>query len=98
MSRQGVRMRCTRRIRVLVTGGDRTAALAAIRALRASGYEPWAGASGPRAYAARSRTAAGTVALPHSGDDAGAFVDRLGAAVERLGASVVIPGIEEDLI
>ena len=85
-------------MRVLVTGGDHTGSLAAVRGLRAAGYEPWVGAVTPRTYAARSRAAAGTVALPDSGSDPAAFCERLGATVERLGARVVIPGTEQDLI
>ncbi len=88
----------TRGTRVLVTGGDHTPSLAAVRALRAGGYEPWVVATSPRAYAARSRAAAGTVALPYSGAEPGAFSDRLGIEVERLGVRVVIPGTDQDLI
>src|SRR5947209_4335504 len=84
--------------RVLVTGAEHTGSLAAVRALRAAGYEPWVGASSPGAYAARSRAAAGVLGLPYSGSDPVAFQDDLGAAVARLGVSVVIPGTEEDLI
>lgn len=88
----------TRGVRVLVTGGDHTPALAAVRALRAGGYEPWVVATSPRAYAARSRAAAGTVALPYSGAEPRAFSDRLDAEVGRLGVRVVIPGTDQDLI
>jgi predicted ATP-grasp superfamily ATP-dependent carboligase len=66
--------------------------------LRAAGYEPWVGATSRRTYAARSRAAAGTIALPYSGSEPAAFCDRLGAAVERLGVTVVLPGSEPDLI
>jgi predicted ATP-grasp superfamily ATP-dependent carboligase len=88
----------TRGIRVLVTGGDHTPSLAALRALRAAGYEPWAGVVSPRAYAARSRAAAGTIVLPSSGSEPAAFANRLGAELRRLGFSVVIPGTEQDLL
>lgn len=88
----------TRGTRVLVTGGDRAASLAAVRALRAAGYEPWAGVPSRRAYAARSRAAAGAVVLPDSGVAPAAFLNRLRDEVERLQARVVIPGNEQDLI
>jgi len=85
-------------MRVLVTGGDHTGPLAAVRALRAAGYEPWVGATSRRAYAARSRAAAGTIVLPYSGSEPAAFCERLGGALGQLGLAVVIPGTEEDLI
>ena len=85
-------------MRVLVTGGDHTGSLAAVRALRAAGHEPWVGAVSGGGYAARSRAAAGVVALPYSGSEPAAFCDWVGDAVERLGVRVVIPGTEQDLI
>lgn len=83
---------------MLVTGGEHTASLAAVRALRAAGNEPWVGAESRRAYAARSRAATGVVALPYSGADPEGFINRLRAEVERLGIRVVIPGTEQDLV
>lgn len=91
-------MRDGRGIPVLVTGGEHTAALGAVRALRAAGHEPWVGASSRRAYAARSRASAGTVPLPYSGADPAGFLGRLRAEVARLGVRVVIPGTEPDLV
>ena len=73
-------------MRVLVTGGDHTGSLAAVRALRAAGHEPWVGAVSGGGYAARSRAAAGVVALPYSGSEPAAFRDQLVGAFERLGA------------
>src|SRR5436305_304233 len=84
-------------MRVLVTGGDHTGSLAAVRALRAAGHEPWVGAVSGGGYAARSRAAAGVVALPYSGSEPAAFRDQLVGAFERLGARVVIPGTEQAL-
>jgi predicted ATP-grasp superfamily ATP-dependent carboligase len=83
---------------VLVTGGDHTAALAAVRALRAAGYLPWVAATGRGSYAGRSRAAAGVVMVPYSGAEPDAFLDQLGSAVKRLGIRVLIPGSEPDLI
>jgi hypothetical protein len=45
--------------RVLVVDDGGTAGLAAVRALRAAGFEPWVVPRRPRSYAARSRAAAG---------------------------------------
>jgi predicted ATP-grasp superfamily ATP-dependent carboligase len=91
-------LRDGRGIRVLVTGGEHTASLAAVRALCAAGYEPWAGAASHRSYAARSRAADGVVVLPSSGADPERFVACLRAEVERLDIRVVIPGTEPDLV
>jgi predicted ATP-grasp superfamily ATP-dependent carboligase len=87
-----------RAIRVLVTGGEHTASLAAVRGLRAAGYRPWVGATSRRSYAGRSRAAEGTVVLPYSGADPGGFIARLQFEVARLGIGVVIPGTEPDLV
>jgi predicted ATP-grasp superfamily ATP-dependent carboligase len=83
---------------VLVTGGDHTGPLAAIRALRTAGYEPWVSVTGPKAYAARSRAAAGTVVLPDSRTNPGAFIEGLTAAAEKHGVGVILGGTERDLI
>lgn len=83
---------------VLVTGGEKTGSLAAVRALRAAGHEVWAAASSRRAYAARSRAATGLVLLPDSGRDPEGFTAGLAAAIRRLGLDLVIPGTERDLI
>ena len=86
------------KMRVLVTGGDHTGPLAAVRALRAAGYEPWVAASGPRAYAARSRAAAGVIPVPDSGAEPEGFVERLRTAAEELGISALLGGTERDLV
>ncbi len=86
------------KIRVLVTGGDHTGPLAAVRALRVAGYEPWAAASQPRTYAGRSRAAGGVIVLPDSGAQPGAFMQGLTDAAEKVGFSVILGGTERDLI
>ena len=93
-----MRVRDGRGIRVLVTGAEHTASLAAVRALRAAGYEPWVGAVSRRSYAARSRLSAGAVGLPYSGADPDGFIGRLRAEADRLDVRVVIPGTEQDLV
>ncbi len=85
-------------MRVLVTGGEKTGALAAIRALRAAGHQVWAAASTSRAYAARSRASAGLVLLPDAGREPDGFTDGIERAVTQLALDLVIPGTEPDLI
>src|SRR5581483_7460926 len=61
-SRGSITMRSyPRQVRVLLPDDDFTAVLAAVRALRKGGYEPWLAMSVPSAFAARSRATAGTV-------------------------------------
>src|SRR2546421_7592368 len=50
--------------RVLLVGDEYYASLAAVRALRRGGYEPWLAVSKRRTYAERSRATAGTVIVP----------------------------------
>ncbi len=83
---------------VLVTGGDYTGPLAAVRALRVAGHEPWVAASGPKAYAARSRAAAGVILLPDSRADPEAFIEGLSAADEEHRFVAILDGTESDLI
>jgi predicted ATP-grasp superfamily ATP-dependent carboligase len=85
-------------MRVLVTGGDHAASLAALRALRSAGYEPWVTASGRKAYGARSRAAAGTIYVPGSHADPAAFVEAVNDAVQRIGFGAIVVGTERDLV
>ena len=84
--------------RVLVTGGDHPGPLAAVRALRSAGYEPWVAVSTRRAYAARSRAAAGVILTPDSRSDPEGFVRCLRADSQRLGLSAILGGTDRDLI
>jgi predicted ATP-grasp superfamily ATP-dependent carboligase len=84
-------------VRVLVPDDDFTAVLAAVRALRKGGYEPWLAMSVPSTFAARSRDTAGTVPVPDAGPDPDGFVAALSEAASRLGAAVVLPGTETTL-
>ena len=86
-----------RPVRVLVPDDDFTAVLAAVRALRKGGYEPWLAMSVPSAYAARSRDTAGTVPIPDAGPDPEGFVAALAEAAGRLGVAAVLPGTETTL-
>jgi predicted ATP-grasp superfamily ATP-dependent carboligase len=84
-------------VRLLLPDDDFTAVLAAVRALRKGGYEPWLAMSVPSAYAARSRATAGTVAVPDAGPDPDGFVAALAEAAERLHVAAVLPGTETSL-
>ena len=84
-------------VRVLVPDDDFTAVLAAVRALRKGGYEPWLAMSVPSAYAARSRATAGTVPVPDAGPDPEGFVAALAEAAGRLKVAAVVPGTETSL-
>ena len=86
-----------RRVRVLVPDDDFTAVLAAVRALRRGGYEPWLAMSVPSAYAARSRATAGTVPIPDPGPDPEGFVKAMAEAAARLKVAAVLPGTETSL-
>jgi predicted ATP-grasp superfamily ATP-dependent carboligase len=93
------RLQHSRRIvNVLVTGGDHVGALAAVRALRRAGYGPWVAASGPQAYAARSRAAAGVIFAPDAGRDPDGFIERLRVAAADVGVRAVLCGTERDLV
>jgi predicted ATP-grasp superfamily ATP-dependent carboligase len=84
-------------VRVLVPDDDFTAVLAAVRALRKGGYEPWLAMSVPSAYAARSRATAGTVPIPDPGPDPEDFVRAMAEAADRLQVAAVLPGTETSL-
>lgn len=85
-------------VRVLVTGTEYSGGLAALRALRAAGYSPWAAASSTRAYGARSRAAAGVVTVPDARLDPTGFAEAVAEGAERAGARVVLPGTEGGLL
>ncbi len=85
-------------MRVIVTGGEHVGPLAAVRALRTAGYEPWAAVSERKAYAAHSRAATGVLMLPDSRNDPEGFVEGLVWAAEDLGVGAILCGTERDLI
>lgn len=72
--------------------------LAAIRGLRACGYEPWVATVTHPSYGARSRDSAGTVRVPDPAVDRDAYVAALAREAEALGVRAVIPGTEVGLV
>jgi len=83
---------------VLVSGGETLGGLAAVRALRDVGHQPWVAVHDPRGYAARSRAAAGVVRVPDPSEDGPAFVRALADAAAAIPASIVMPGNEPALV
>jgi predicted ATP-grasp superfamily ATP-dependent carboligase len=86
------------RPRVLVTGGEYPAGLAALRALDRAGFETWAAVPSRDCLAARSRCAAGLVDVPDPRTHPDGFVAVLAEAAERIGAAAVLPGSEAGLL
>lgn len=86
-----------KQLRVLCAVDETTGSLAAVRGLRAAGYEPWLALSQPRTYAARSRAAAGVVRVPSAALDPRAFATTLAVEARRLEAAVVLPCTEGSL-
>ena len=83
---------------MLLTGDEETGALAALRALSASGYDVWLATAQMNTYAARSRAAAGVVSVPDAADAPDACATALAEAAERLAVDLVLPGTEKDLV
>jgi predicted ATP-grasp superfamily ATP-dependent carboligase len=84
--------------RVLVTGSEHPAGLAAVRALDRAGFEAWAAVQSRRALGARSRAAAGLVDVPDPRAAPDAFVTALADAAKRLDVAAVLPGTEAALL
>ncbi len=84
--------------RILVTGSETPAGLAAVRALDQAGFEVWAAVESRTAMGARSRAAAGLVDVGDPRVDPDGFVTGLAAAAERVGAAAVLPGNEQGLL
>jgi predicted ATP-grasp superfamily ATP-dependent carboligase len=84
--------------RVLVTGSEHAAGLAALRALHQAGFETWAAVESRDSLGARSRAAAGLVDVPDPRTVPDAFVSALADAAKRLGAAAVLPGTEAALL
>lgn len=82
------------RDRILLSGDEGTGTLAAVRGLRAAGYEPWLAVSRPRTYAARSNAAAGVLRVPDAKDEPLAHARHLADEARRLRIDVVLPGTE----
>lgn len=86
------------RERVLISGEELTGGLAAVRALRAGGYDPWVAQTRPNSLAARSRSCKGVVETPDPAWDPTAFVEALVRASERFQMAAVLPGSEDALL
>jgi predicted ATP-grasp superfamily ATP-dependent carboligase len=84
--------------RVLVTGSEHPAGLAALRALDRAGFETWAAVQSRASLGGRSRAAAGLVDVPDPRTEPDDFVGALAAAAKRLGADAVLPGTEAALL
>lgn len=84
--------------RVLVVADEYYASLAAVRALRAGGYEPWVAATTAGCLAAGSRAVAGHVSVPRPSAGEEEFVAAVAGAVARWGIDVVLPGTEPSLL
>ena len=85
-------------LRVLVTGSEYPAGLAALRALHQAGFEAWAAVQSRTSLGARSRAAAGRVDVPDPRTAPNEFAGALAAAVKRLDAAAVLPGTEAALL
>jgi biotin carboxylase len=83
---------------VLVVGAGTIAELAAIRALRSAGYEPWIVTWNRRALAARSRSACGVVRVPRPSKEPRRLTPLFPELARRLGATAVLPGTEAALL
>src|SRR4051812_33262630 len=84
--------------RLLLTGSEAPAGLAALRALDRAGFETWAAVHSRTALGARSRAATGLVDVADPRTEPDAFVSGLADAADRLGAAAVLPGTEAALL
>jgi biotin carboxylase len=84
--------------RLLLAADHRYASLGAVRALREGGYTPWVAATERGWYAARSRAAAGVVAVPDVRCDPDGFVAALVSAASSLEIAAVLPASEAALL
>src|SRR3954466_13072317 len=84
--------------RVLLTGSEHPAGLAALRALDRAGYQVWAAVQSRSSLGARSRAAAGLVDVPDPRAAPNAFVSALAEAARRLRVAAVLPGTEAALL
>ena len=80
--------------RVLLVGDEYYASLAAVRALRRGGYEPWLAVSKRHTYAERSRATAGTVLVPAPDKGSERLLEAVAREARRLEVAAVLPGME----
>lgn len=83
---------------MLVSGGEYPGGLAAVRALRAAGHEPWVADPVDGSYGALSRAAAGSIRVTDPRADPLSFAGELAKAASRLGVAAVLPGTEPALL
>jgi predicted ATP-grasp superfamily ATP-dependent carboligase len=84
--------------RVLVTGGEERAVLAAVRCLAAHGWEPTVAAHAVPAAAQWSRACAARVRVPDPAREPEAFVDALARALAAREHAVLLPGTDAALL
>lgn len=84
--------------RVLLLADESPGSLAAVRGLRASGYEPWVAVSRDDTYAARSSSAAGVVRLPVEHVDSDTYAEDLASRIDARTFSAILPATEASLI
>jgi hypothetical protein len=82
--------------RVLLAADECTGCLAAVRGLRAAGYEPWVGVSEQGTYAEKSRAVGGVVRLPPPKEDE-RYADRVAELAVGLDVLAVLPGTMDSL-
>lgn len=84
-------------VRVLITGDEGTGTLAAVRGLRAGGFEPWLAVTHPRSYAARSNTVEVVLRVADAKEEPDAHARQVAEAALAHGLQVVLPGTEGSL-
>ncbi len=84
--------------RILISAEELTGGLAAVRALRSAGYEPWAALTRPQRLVAHSRALGGVITAPDPSIDAEGFARRLASAADELSIAAVLPGSEDALL
>lgn len=83
--------------RVLVTCAEQPGVLAAVRALRAHGYEPWVVGGSRVSLAGLSRAAGGFVKVPDPRSNPARFARAVADVAARIRAAAVLPGTERAL-
>lgn len=72
--------------------------LAAVRGLRASGYDPWVAVTGKPSYAARSRACGGVVSVTNPALDPEGYATSLARQAEAVSTTAVLPGTERAIV
>lgn len=86
-----------KRLRVLCGVDEATGSLAAVRGLRAAGFDPWIVLTQPHTYVQWSHAVTGRVHLRDPKEDAGAYAARMADEAEELDADIVLPCTEATL-